>query len=127
MRLVVVRVGGGGGGGGGGGHAAVAAVEEVRGDGREVRREAGAGAGGLAWCSVGSMVQMARISFSKPMSSMRSASSRTTTVHRSSEVEGQPPAVPCRSSMSIIRPGVATTMSAPLCSSCVCFHLGAPP
>mmetsp|Transcript_50058 Transcript_50058/g.167274 ORF Transcript_50058/g.167274 Transcript_50058/m.167274 type:complete len:315 (-) Transcript_50058:94-1038(-) len=91
----------------------------------------------------------ARMSFSKPMSSMRSASSSTRTRHSASVVHGpssssprKPPLLPlpplplplplpppraCIASMSSMRPGVATTMSAPRerCPACTTF--GAPP
>mmetsp|Transcript_4697 Transcript_4697/g.11859 ORF Transcript_4697/g.11859 Transcript_4697/m.11859 type:complete len:233 (-) Transcript_4697:422-1120(-) len=82
----------------------------------------------MVWrCAAGSIAAtMLRMSFSNPMSSMRSASSRISTAHDPSVTMGPPP-LPCMSIMSIMRPGVATMSSTPFCSAPACCHLGAPP
>mmetsp|Transcript_17081 Transcript_17081/g.59917 ORF Transcript_17081/g.59917 Transcript_17081/m.59917 type:complete len:277 (-) Transcript_17081:275-1105(-) len=74
-------------------------------------------------CSIGgisSSSTMRRIWGSKPMSSMRSASSSTrcTTLRRLTRP---------RSTRSTRRPGVATTMSQPRSSSRICVRMSAPP
>mmetsp|Transcript_44291 Transcript_44291/g.73469 ORF Transcript_44291/g.73469 Transcript_44291/m.73469 type:complete len:216 (-) Transcript_44291:442-1089(-) len=70
---------------------------------------------GMSSCST-----MRRICGSKPMSSMRSASSRTRYVTRRRFVV--PP-----SRWSISRPGVATTISTPARRSATCARFGTPP
>ncbi len=72
------------------------------------------------WRSGGSALTMRWTSGQKPMSIMRSASSRTSTCRRTKSV------APWRM-WSISRPGVATTMSAPALRPRSCGSIGMPP
>eukprot|EP00965_Chrysotila_dentata_P167851 5542852-Pleurochrysis_carterae.AAC.1 len=75
-------------------------------------------------CLSGRVLPMIRsICGAKPISNMRSASSSTTYVIRWRLVTRPPFAV----SMSIIRPGVHTSISAPRLSSAICCLIAAPP
>mmetsp|Transcript_20575 Transcript_20575/g.57358 ORF Transcript_20575/g.57358 Transcript_20575/m.57358 type:complete len:278 (+) Transcript_20575:3127-3960(+) len=72
------------------------------------------------WCRWGSRAITSLIWGSKPMSSMRSASSNTMKLMRSR------PVLPC-CRWSMKRPGVATTISAPALRSCRCSCMDTPP
>mmetsp|Transcript_61750 Transcript_61750/g.145523 ORF Transcript_61750/g.145523 Transcript_61750/m.145523 type:complete len:232 (+) Transcript_61750:360-1055(+) len=78
------------------------------------------------WCASGSWCTILRMSRSNPMSSMRSASSSTST---DTQLRLTAASFPWfrMSSMSISRPGVATIISHPLFSAFICGPLGAPP
>ena len=76
--------------------------------------------------SAGMHSAICRMSFSNPMSSILSASSKISTFALASDVTGFPPLL-CMSSMSNIRPGVAMMSSHPRWSCDACAHFGAPP
>mmetsp|Transcript_47460 Transcript_47460/g.47887 ORF Transcript_47460/g.47887 Transcript_47460/m.47887 type:complete len:219 (-) Transcript_47460:33-689(-) len=69
---------------------------------------------------------IARMSASNPISSIRSASSRTNMLMSdTSQTASRPP--PCVSKISLIRPGVPIINSQPFCNALTCRSLAAPP